>query len=322
MYRSEHTYKRVVIGILAALVAVVSGTAPSAAQTQLNLNTTTQNTTATGIGTGGSATATGGSVVGSGNSESISGVVGSGNSDNLNKNKNDNNLVNDPSTSLSVSSVGSPNLIQLPGLLGAYPNFTQPFIPPVWLNGASVVIPNELTYAQAKSCRGDATGDDKRKIKLYYVREQKIAQQPDFAQYTGDYWIETKDEPYMKALCKAATKAMDDGAGVGVVSSIVKPKNKTTGVMLGASFGGSGMPAGGANPYALAGVLGGGVGWSNTEVEGKLMIQLTGFKDNTVLRTSEGKMLNTQPSAAVKVESLSGSITPVKLIVPGPQGGE
>ena len=46
------------------------------------------------------------------------------------------------------------NLPGLPGLLGAPGNFSQPYKPDVFINGAGPVRPARMTYEQAEECRG------------------------------------------------------------------------------------------------------------------------------------------------------------------------
>lgn len=269
-----------------AAAALLLGAVPAFAQVVQNA-AATQTTTAIGAATatGGSATATGGSagVIGSGNSDSTSGVSGSGNSDNSNQNQNDNKntLKNNPTQQVISNSV--PNLIQLPGLVPGYPNFTQPYKPDVFINGAGPVRPASMTYAQAKACNGQASDDsDKRKINLYYPQWDKVAPTSSFSGYVGSSRVEEKDGFWIEAVCEAAKKAMDKGASEGVIEYVIRPVNRTWGFGGSASFGGSGMPVGGANPYALAGAVGLGMGISGAYVKGELMLNITGFTSGNV----------------------------------------
>ena len=189
---------------------------------------------------------------------------------------------------------GVPTLIQLPGLIGGMPNFSQPYKPEVFVNGAGAVRPITMTYAQAESCakglgfwgvNDEYVGDSRAatsEITLYYPAWDKVAPTADMSGYIGTAMLRTKDKPWLPTLCAAAKLAMKRGADVGVVEYIIRPVNKVNGVMLSASFGGSGMPAGGATPYALAGTLGGGIGTSSTFVQGELMLQVTGMTKGSV----------------------------------------
>jgi hypothetical protein len=187
-----------------------------------------------------------------------------------------------------------PNLIQLPGLIGAMPNFSQPYKPDVFVNGAGAVRPTTMTFAQAESCakglgfwgvNGDYVGDSRNattEITLYYPAWDKVAPTGDMSAYIGTSMLRAKDKPWLPTLCAAAKLAMERGADVGVVEYIIRPVNKVNGFMISASVGGAGMPAGGATPYALAGTLGAGIGTSSTFVQGELMLQVTGMTKGSV----------------------------------------
>jgi hypothetical protein len=279
MFRVNWTYRRVVIGIWSALALIMTSAMPVSAQvTQNNLNSAIQSTVS-----GASATATGGTAVGTG-----IGTGGAATSDqsqtsvneNKNKNENENALSNNPSQTVISNSV--PNLIQLPGFAPAYPNFTQPYLPSTFINGAGPVRPIAMTYAQASDCNGSSKSDDKRSIKLYYPAWDKVAPAANFSGYVGAVRVEEKDGQWIEAVCSAARKAMDKGADEGVVEFVIRPVNRTWGFGGSASFGGSGMPAGGANPYALAGAVGLGMGVSGSYVKGELMLSITGFKSGSV----------------------------------------
>ena len=199
----------------------------------------------------------------------------------------------------SVTTTGVPNLIQLPGLLNMPPNFTQPYKPEVFLNGAGPVRPAKMTYEQAMACAGYWGFSDNwygpsqpasTEIALYYPAWDKVAPTGDMSAYLGTATVSAADKPWVPILCTAAKAAMENGVDVGVVEYIVRPRNDTWGIGFGSSFGGSGMPAAAANPYALAGVAGIGTGFSRTHVKGELMLQITGMKKGTV-KTSDGKPL-------------------------------
>lgn len=191
-------------------------------------------------------------------------------------------LVNAPSMSTTITSKGGPNFIQLPGFNPAYPNFTQPYKPELFINGAGPVRPNRLTYAQAKKCEGTATSDDKRSIMLFYPAWDKIVPSSTFDGYVSTVTHEESDGVWLEAICKVARKAMDKGAEVGVIEFVIRPNNRTWGLGGAASFGGSGNGGPSVNPYALAGTGGIGTGISGAYVKGDLMMRLTGMKAGAV----------------------------------------
>src|SRR5215470_801432 len=160
------------------------------------------------------------------------------------------------------------NLPGLPGLLGAPGNFSQPYKPDVFINGAGPVRPARMTYEQAKE------------IQLVYAAWDKIDVSNDISNYVGISSVEGADKPWLPAVCEAAYHAMDKGANYGVVEFIIRPKNTMKGFGFGSSGGGSVVPnvATATSPYGLAASLGFGVGWSSQRVEGEVMIQLTGMR--------------------------------------------
>lgn len=264
MIRIDRTYKRVVIGtwLSLALLAIPVAVAPAAAQVQVQ------------------------PIIGAGNQ----GQQQQQTQDQLQQqsSQQQQKAVNDQSTVINSNAV--PNLIQLPGFVGAYPNFTQPYKPDVFINGAGPVRPISMTYAQAKACDGNATDSSGKSIKLYYPQWDKVAPAGDFSGYVGSVRVEEKDGFWIEAVCEGARKAMDKGASEGVVEYVIRPVNRTWGIGGSASFGGSGMPAAGANPYALAGAVGLGMGISGAYVKGELMLTVTGFKSGNVksARIEEG----------------------------------
>src|SRR5215470_12379157 len=160
------------------------------------------------------------------------------------------------------------NLPGLPGLLGAPGNFSQPYKPDVFINGAGPVRPARMTYEQAKE------------IQLVYAAWDKIDVSNDISNYVGISSVEGADKPWLPAVCEAAYHAMDKGANYGVVEFIIRPKNTMKGFGFGSSGGGSVVPnvATATSPYGLAASLGFGMGWSSQRVEGEVMIQLTGLR--------------------------------------------
>lgn len=215
----------------------------------------------------------------------------------------------------SITTTGVPNLIQLPGLLGMPPNFTQPYKPEAFINAAGPVRPNKMTYDQAKACAGywgfsdswfGASRPAVTEIALYYPAWDKVAPTADMSAYTGVSTVNAADKPWVPTLCTAAKAAMENGVDVGVVEYIVRPRNDTWGIGFGSSFGGSGIPAGAAlSPYALAGVAGIGTGFSRTHVKGELMLQITGMTKGSV-KTSSGETLGAPKISSVPAGSGNG----------------
>jgi hypothetical protein len=192
---------------------------------------------------------------------------------------------------------GSPSLPQLPGFMPPASNFSQPYKPDTFVNGP-VFLPKGMTLAEAKSCRDSkvrwfgSSQAESTSIQLFYTHQKETPAAPmTMANYVGTALATTSDGPFMAALCEAAYKAMNKGGTMGVVDFIIRPKNTMLGVGFGTSGGAAGLPAAGAHPYAIAGTLGFGTGWSNQKVEGEVMVQLT------VLRAS-GAAAITAPDAA------------------------
>jgi hypothetical protein len=181
------------------------------------------------------------------------------------------------------------NLPGLPGIPGAPGNFSQPYKPDVFINGAGPVRPARMTYEQAEECRGGygykdsyvgATREKAKEIQLVYAAWDKIDVSNDISNYVGISSVEGADKPWLPAVCEAAYHAMDKGANYGVVEFIIRPKNTMKGFGFGSSGGGSVVPnvATATSPYGLAASLGFGLGWSSQRVEGEVMIQLTGLR--------------------------------------------
>jgi hypothetical protein len=181
------------------------------------------------------------------------------------------------------------NLPGLPGLLGAPGNFSQPYKPDVFINGAGPVRPARMTYEQAEECRGGygykdsyvgASREKAKEIQLVYAAWDKVDVSNDISNYVGISSVEGADKPWLPAVCEAAYHAMDKGANYGVVEFIIRPKNTMKGFGFGTSGGGSVVPsvATATSPYGLAASLGFGLGWSSQRVEGEVMIQVTGLR--------------------------------------------
>jgi len=198
-----------------------------------------------------------------------------------------------PSITFGSSRVTNVNLPGIPGVLGAPGNFSQPYKPDVFINGAGPIRPSSMTYEQAKECRGGygykdtytgANREKAKEIKLVYAAWDKIDISTDMSNYVGISSVEGADKPWLPAVCEAAYHAMEKGANFGVIEFIIRPKNTMKGFGFGSSGGGSVVPnaAAATNPYGLAASLGFGLGWSSQRVEGEVMIQLTGLKVPTV----------------------------------------
>jgi hypothetical protein len=180
---------------------------------------------------------------------------------------------------------GSTNLPQLPGVPSAPSNFSQPYKPESFIN-TPVFLPGEMTMTEARECRhaksswyGGSRDDEATSIKLVYAA--KAASKPGavtMSSYVGTAMATTSDGPFIAALCEAAYRAMRKGATVGMVEFGIRPKNTMFGIGFGASGGATGLPAAGAHPYAIAGTLGFGTGWSNQRVEGEVLLQLTALR--------------------------------------------
>jgi hypothetical protein len=211
---------------------------------------------------------------------------------------------------------GSAPLPQLPGLLPTPGNFSQPYKPDVFVNGPPF-LPAEMTMDDAKACGsskvkwyGGSRGESK-SIRLLYTAKKDAPTVPlTMSNYVGTAMASSSDGPFLAALCEAAAKAMDKGATVGVVDYILRPKNTMSGFGFGASGGGTGLPMAGANPYALAGTLGFGTGWSNQKVEGEVMVQLTGLREPA------------KPAAAPTAPAKTAVATPPTVMAPPAQAGE
>jgi hypothetical protein len=180
---------------------------------------------------------------------------------------------------------GSTNLPQLPGIPSPPSNFSQPYKPDAFIN-TPVFLPAEMTVTEAKECRnakwswyGGSRDEEASSIKLLYAtKPQSGPGGVTMANYVGTVMTTTSDGPFIAALCEAAYRAMRKGATIGMVEFSIRPKNTMFGLGFGASGGATGLPAAGAHPYAIAGTLGFGTGWSNQRVEGEVVLQLTALR--------------------------------------------
>jgi hypothetical protein len=248
---------------------------------------------------------------------------------------------------------GSTNLPQLPGIPSPPSNFSQPYRPDAFVN-TPPFLPTEMTLEDAKRCRdakaswyGGSRDGEVPAIRLFYAGKPETPPVAlTMANYVGTAMAQTADGPFLAALCEAAYRAIRKGATVGLVEFNIRPKNTMFGLGFGASGGAAGLPAAGAHPYAVAGTLGFGTGWSNQRVEGEVILQLTALRGAPVAATESsspspaagavtpsptddapapgpGASLNeSQPSAAPRVlltEARSAAIRPMQLTRPGPE---
>ncbi|PYM44497.1 MAG: hypothetical protein DME16_20885 [Candidatus Rokuibacteriota bacterium] len=131
-----------------------------------------------------------------------------------------------PSITFGSSRITNVNLPGIPGVLGAPGNFSQPYKPDVFINGAGPIRPASMTYDQAKECRGGygykdtytgANREKAKEIKLVYAAWDKIDISTDMSNYVGISSVEGADKPWLPAVCEAAYHAMEKGANFGVV---------------------------------------------------------------------------------------------------------
>ena len=233
-----------------------------------------------------------------------------------------------PAITFGNSRVTNVNLPGLPGLLGSPGNFSQPYKPDVFINGAGPVRPTRMTYEQASECRGGMgykdtyTGSSRgraKEITLAYAAWDKIDVVNDISNYVGITSVEGADKPWLPAVCEAAFHAMEKGANYGVVEFIIRPKNTMKGFGFGSSGGGSVVPnvATAASPYGLAATLGFGVGWSSQRVEGEIMIQITGLKmAPPATGTAPAAPVAPVPAAATPPHIVVPNGSPLKLPTP------
>jgi hypothetical protein len=238
-----------------------------------------------------------------------------------------------PSITFGSSRITNVNLPGIPGAFSAPGNFSQPYKPDVFINGAGPVRPASMTYEQAKECRGgygykdSYTGANREKakeIKLVYAAWDKIDITNDISTYVGISSVEGSDKPWLPAVCEAAYHAMEKGANYGVVEFIIRPKNTMKGFGFGSSGGGSVVPnaAAAANPYGLAASLGFGLGWSSQRVEGEVMIQLTGLKVPTVAAVTPPAVTPATAAPAPQPVAAPAMAAPTAPQVPkGPEEG-
>src|SRR6266545_702131 len=228
-----------------------------------------------------------------------------------------------PSVTFGNSKNINVNLLGLPGIPGAPGNFSQPYKPDVFINGAGPVRPARMTYEQAEECRGGygykdsyvgASREKTKEIQLVYAAWDKVDVSNDISNYVGISSVEGADKPWLPAVCEAAYHAMDKGANYGVVEFIIRPKNTMKGFGFGTSGGGSVVPsvATATSPYGLAASLGFGLGWSSQRVEGEVMIQLTGLRVTPPAAAKPQVPAATAPAAQPVAAPAPAAVAPAK----------
>jgi hypothetical protein len=211
---------------------------------------------------------------------------------------------------------GSPSLPQLPGFVPPASNFSQPYKPDTFVNGPAF-LPKEMTLSEAKACRDSSvrwygsSHTESTSIKLFYAAQKESPGVPmTMANYVGTAVATASDRPFVAALCEAAYKAMNQGATQAVVDFIIRPKNTMYGVGFGTSGGVSGLPTAGTHPYAIAGALGFGTGWSNQKVEGEVMLQLTALRDSRAAPATSRAAPTPQVQRAAMAAASPATTTP------------
>ncbi|MGH2394927.1 MAG: hypothetical protein ACRDGH_15795, partial [Candidatus Limnocylindria bacterium] len=185
----------------------------------------------------------------------------------------------------------SVNLLQVPGFLGVPSNFSQPYKPDLWVNGPGPIVPSTLTLAQADECRawgvssdwdgGERPATDSIEL-IWPSLGQKFPTMSSPAGYVGTSKVSSTEKySFMATICQAAYEAMKKGATKGIVTFVIRPRNKSAGVGLGTTGGGSWLPSGVTNthPYALAGSVGFGTGWARAYAEGELMMHIVALRE-------------------------------------------
>ena len=169
------------------------------------------------------------------------------------------------------------------------PNAGQPQMPKGFMNQPESrnFLPHLITRKQAETCREPMISDSWEgpywwdtvatdAVKLFYLPPYIGSMD----EYVGTSKVRASDKySFMAALCEAAYWAMEHGATKAYVSYVVRPKNKTSGLGLGTSGGGMSAGAASANPYALAGSVGLGIGTASSYIEGELLLHMTVVKE-------------------------------------------
>jgi hypothetical protein len=185
----------------------------------------------------------------------------------------------------------SVNLLQIPGFLGVPSNFSQPYKPDLWVNGPGPIVPSTLTLAQADECRAYGVSSDwdggerpaTDSIELIWPSlGQKFPTMSSPAGYVGTSKVSSTEKySFMATICEAAYHAMKKGATKGIVTFVIRARNKSAGIGIGTTGGGSWLPSGvtNSNPYAVAGSLGFGTGWARAYAEGELMMHVVALRE-------------------------------------------
>lgn len=192
-----------------------------------------------------------------------------------------------------VVSVNTPrDFLDIPGFM-TLPDAIPPFKPEGFINAPSLLIPLKLTFKEADDCRKSAISDSwegkstkqSEEIELLYpqfdqkFRDSLEAARVNVQSYHGTAKSHADDDySFIAVVCEAAYRAMEEGAQFGVVQFAVRPTTKYRGIVFGPTAGMSGQPNGAsANPYGAAGGFSGGVGLSETFVDGILLVHITTF---------------------------------------------
>jgi hypothetical protein len=187
----------------------------------------------------------------------------------------------------------SVNLLQVPGFIGVPSNFSQPYKPDLWVNGPGPIVPSTLTLAQADECRAsgvdtDWDGGERQAVDsielIWPSLGQKFPTMSSPATYLGTSKVSSTEKySFMATICQGAYEAMKRGASKGIVTFVIRPRNRSAGIGLGTTGGGSWIPSGVTNthPYALAGSLGFGTGWARAYAEGELMMHIVSLREVT-----------------------------------------
>jgi hypothetical protein len=196
-----------------------------------------------------------------------------------------------PSQYIGFGNSTSVNLLQVPGFIGVPSNFSQPYKPDLWVNGPGPIVPSTLTSAQADECRAsgvstDWDGGDRPAVDsielIWPSLGQKFPTMSSPTSYVGTSKVSSTEKySFMATICQGAYEAMKKGATKGIVTFVIRPRNRSAGIGFGGTGGGSGLPTGvlATHPYALAGALGFGTGWARAYSEGELMMHIVALRE-------------------------------------------
>lgn len=196
-----------------------------------------------------------------------------------------------PSQYIGFGNSTSVNLLQVPGFIGVPSNFSQPYKPDLWVNGPGPIVPSTLSVAQAEECRASGVSTDwdggerpaADTIELIWPSlGQKFPTMSSPTSYVGTSKVSSTEKySFMATICQGAYEAMKRGATKGIVTFVIRPRNRSAGIGFGGTGGGSGLPTGvlATHPYALAGALGFGTGWARAYSEGELMMHIVALRE-------------------------------------------